>query len=120
MHILKLEKCDTKSFTVHSGGENPDEGCVVEIIGVLLTISINEKDRCFFRKCYFVKIKGSSAEESSWMIPNQIILHMPHTVHSPYRSTEFFHLSCCQTTVVAYTSYPIRNTSKLPADQGQV
>ena len=43
------------------------------------------------------------AEGSSWMIPYQTILHVSHTVHSPYRSTEFFHLSCCQTTVVAYT-----------------
>ena len=65
MHILKLEKCDTKSFTVHSGGENPDEGCVVEIIGVLLTISIMKKTGVSFRKCYFVKIKGSSFKQNS-------------------------------------------------------
>ena len=64
MHILKLEKCDTKSLTVHSGGENPDEGCVVEIMGVLLTISIQEKDRCFFQKIYFIKIKKSSVQQN--------------------------------------------------------
>ena len=29
-------------------------------------------------------------EGSSWNIPYQTILHILHTVHSPYRLTEFF------------------------------
>ena len=43
VHILRLEKCVTKSFTEHSGGEKSGGEYPADSIGVLLTMPGGKK-----------------------------------------------------------------------------